>query len=298
MKQPELGKKILELRLLKGLTQGELALKCNLSLRTIQRIESAEVTPRSYTIKLIFSYLDYDIYNSIVNYSNNFEKLANWTIIWLEQFWKYTLVSINLKTNTMKKLSIILFAIIFVFVGLFVVNNIRSSAKTFDGWFKAGNKPNSYNVGLDKHIFKSGGSSAFIESSESKIEGFGTLMQTCSAQEYFGKRIKMTGYIKSENVSDWAGMWLRVDSKLTKQQSLSFDNMQDRPIKGNTDWTKCEIILDVPEESGTLNFGVLLSGTGRVWVDNIGFEVVDKLKTKPTKESLMLDKPTNIDFEK
>ncbi len=51
MQQPELGKKIAELRLTKGLTQDELARQCNLSVRTIQRIEAAEVTPRSYTIR-------------------------------------------------------------------------------------------------------------------------------------------------------------------------------------------------------------------------------------------------------
>lgn len=60
MKQPQLGKKISELRLAKGLTQTELAEKCNLSLRTIQRIESTEVTPRSYTLKLLFKSLEFD----------------------------------------------------------------------------------------------------------------------------------------------------------------------------------------------------------------------------------------------
>lgn len=64
MKQPQLGKKISELRLAKGLTQTELAEKCNLSLRTIQRIESTEVTPRSYTLKLIFEMLDFDGFGS------------------------------------------------------------------------------------------------------------------------------------------------------------------------------------------------------------------------------------------
>ncbi len=64
MKQPQLGKKILELRLSKGLTQTELAEKCNLSLRTIQRIESTEVTPRSYTLKLIFDTLSFDGFSS------------------------------------------------------------------------------------------------------------------------------------------------------------------------------------------------------------------------------------------
>ncbi|MDY8136975.1 helix-turn-helix transcriptional regulator [Aquimarina sp. 2201CG5-10] len=61
MKQPELGQKISELRKSKGLTQEELVEQCNISVRTIQRIEAGEVTPRSYTIKTILSALDYDL---------------------------------------------------------------------------------------------------------------------------------------------------------------------------------------------------------------------------------------------
>ncbi len=61
MKQPKLGKKISELRTEKGLTQEELVEKCNISVRTIQRIEAGEVTPRSYTIKTILAALDYDL---------------------------------------------------------------------------------------------------------------------------------------------------------------------------------------------------------------------------------------------
>ena len=62
MKQPGLGKKIVELRKQKGLTQEELVNKCNLSIRTLQRIEAGDVTPRSYTIKRIFEILEYDFY--------------------------------------------------------------------------------------------------------------------------------------------------------------------------------------------------------------------------------------------
>jgi transcriptional regulator with XRE-family HTH domain len=61
MKQPELGKKISELRKAKGLTQEELVEKCNISVRTIQRIETGDVTPRMYTIKTILAALDHDL---------------------------------------------------------------------------------------------------------------------------------------------------------------------------------------------------------------------------------------------
>ena len=61
MNQPEVGIKIAELRKVKGITQEELALKCNINVRTIQRIETGSVTPRSFTLNLIYSSLDYKI---------------------------------------------------------------------------------------------------------------------------------------------------------------------------------------------------------------------------------------------
>jgi len=247
MKQPELGKKILELRQNKGLTQSELAKNCNLSLRTVQRIESAEVSPRSYTIKLIFFNLGYDY-----EYSNYNQTLVFQSKNWLIKVFIYIKDFFNLKTNTMKKLSVLSLVAILMTAGLFLTHS-ELKAQKIEGWFLAGSKPNSYKTGLDKSVYKTGSSSAFLESTDKKIEGFGTLMQTCLANDYLGKRVKMTAYIKSNDVSDWAGMWLRVDSK-EQGKSLSFDNMQDRPIKGSQDWTKCEIILDVPAESATFNF--------------------------------------------
>jgi len=63
MQQPELGRKILELRKQKGLTQEELVDQCNINVRTIQRIEAGEVTPRSFTLKTILNALGEDLEN-------------------------------------------------------------------------------------------------------------------------------------------------------------------------------------------------------------------------------------------
>jgi hypothetical protein len=55
---------------------------------------------------------------------------------------------------------------------------------------------------------------------------------------------------------------------------LAFDNMQNRPIKGTTDWKQYESILDVPEEAANIAFGVLLSGAGKAWLNDVKFEIV------------------------
>lgn len=70
MKQPELGKKLTELRKAKGLTQEELVEKCNINVRTIQRIEAGEVTPRSFTVKVILAAMDYSFSDITVDDSS------------------------------------------------------------------------------------------------------------------------------------------------------------------------------------------------------------------------------------
>ena len=60
MNQPDLGLKITELRQQKGLTQEKLAEYCDVSARTIQRIESGEVEPRSFTCNSLSNILEFD----------------------------------------------------------------------------------------------------------------------------------------------------------------------------------------------------------------------------------------------
>jgi uncharacterized Tic20 family protein/DNA-binding Xre family transcriptional regulator len=60
MDQPDLGLKVSDLRQQKGLTQEQLAERCEVSPRTIQRIESGEVDPRAYTLHCLSTVLEFD----------------------------------------------------------------------------------------------------------------------------------------------------------------------------------------------------------------------------------------------
>ena len=62
-------------------------------------------------------------------------------------------------------------------------------------------------------------------------------------------------------------MWVRLDDSNMKM--LWFDNMQDRPITGTTDWKKFHITFDVPKKSQMLNFGVLIVDSGSAWINNV-----------------------------
>ena len=78
IQQPELGKKIASYRKTKGFTQEELVDKCNLSVRTLQRIESGEVVPRISTLKLIFEVLELDFKSSFETTGSKTGSLSKW----------------------------------------------------------------------------------------------------------------------------------------------------------------------------------------------------------------------------
>ncbi len=163
----------------------------------------------------------------------------------------------------------------------------------------AGSNPENYSIGIEKSAERNS-KVGYLKSVGTKNpkNGFGTIMQQFDPEDYLGEKVKLTGYIKSENVKDWAGMWMRVDGDGHKKRPLSFDNMQDRPIKGSLNWKKYEIILDVPQESQLIAYGVLVSGMGSVWLDDFKFEIVtEDANTTGTGRASQLERPTNTDFE-
>ncbi len=169
------------------------------------------------------------------------------------------------------------------------------------GWFQAGTSPESYVIGVEKNYGSNKSNAAYIKSIKTDIKGFGTLMQTFPAEKYLGKRIKLSGYMKSTDVEKSAGFWMRIDAKEDQKLQLGFDNMGNRPVKGTTDWKLYEIVLDIPANSGLINMGALIVGTGGIWFSNLKFEEVDKsIPTTNMLSSAKYEKtsePINLDFK-
>lgn len=168
------------------------------------------------------------------------------------------------------------------------------------GWFRAGSHPADYEMGIDPTGGSGGGRCAFVRGRGASPGGFGTLMQMFKAAGYAGRRVRLGASVKAEQVSSWAGLWMRVDGAPAEgsrvPRMLAFDNMQGRPIKGTQDWRRHEIVLDVPPEAHAIGFGILLSGPGRVWVDELKFEAVGA--DVPRTDTFNLPDRPNLSFEK
>lgn len=176
----------------------------------------------------------------------------------------------------------------------------QASAIVPKGWILAGSKPQNYLTGIDPKCSFQRMPCAKLEAKPTATEGFGTLMQEFSASDYLGKRVRLTAWVKSENISDWAGLWVRIDSGARVR---AFDNMQDRAIKGTTDWRKYSIVLDVPNDATGIFFGILLSKSGEVWVSGVKFETVGAdvpltggTHPPPPPPPPLPQGPSNLDF--
>lgn len=161
------------------------------------------------------------------------------------------------------------------------------------GWVAWGTAPQDYEIKIDGAQTRDGHPSAVVRSVATKPSGFGTLMQTFIPEDYRGKRVRFAGWVKSQDVDNWAGLWMRVDG--TGSRLLAFDNMASRPIKGTTNWHRYEVVLDVSEDATALNFGVLLDGPGSVWLSDGELVVVGR--DVPTTDTKLARKPRNLRFE-
>jgi len=162
---------------------------------------------------------------------------------------------------------------------------------------------NSATITADSQIKQEGKTSVLFNSTENS--GFKALMYKLP-ENYTGKKITLSGYIKTENISDgFAGLWMRIDP------DVAFDNMKKVGLQGTNDWKKYEVTLNMsPENTDKIVLGALLVGKGKMWVDNLTVSIDGKdiknakafqkklTKVELDKEFDLGSKISNISLEK
>jgi hypothetical protein len=140
------------------------------------------------------------------------------------------------------------------------------------GWVKtSSNNPNEYGAGIDPGFAVNGKYGGYIKSNISNPQGSSTFYQMIAATNFRGKRMRFSAAVMSENVKKQASLWMRVDSR---ENALAFDNMQNRPIKGTRAWTRYSVVLHVDPHAARITFGIQLTGSGAVWIDDARLEEV------------------------
>ena len=146
-------------------------------------------------------------------------------------------------------------------------------AKVPPGWFvPALEKTTGSLAELHRKGCRSGGCAVVVAPATAPGVA-GNLMQSVSAAAYRGKTVRLRAWLKVEAASpeDRGQLWLHVLRPNGKPGFL--DNMDDRPVRP-ADWTPCEIVAEIDADAQFLDFGVTAIGRGRVWVDEVTFDIV------------------------
>ena len=167
-----------------------------------------------------------------------------------------------------------------------------------EGWEIYSSRAGAYTGGRITEVSRSGKASGILRSEDASPKEHALLIQKLSAEEFRGYRMELIGYLKSGEVTGWAGLWVRVDD--VDGNVLEFHNMMDTPVRGDSPWTRYAVPFDVPPEAWEIHFGALLAGKGEVQADDLelrrlgGTRPASALKQKI--RSLPLQ-PRNLDFE-
>ena len=102
--------------------------------------------------------------------------------------------------------------------------------------------------------------------------------------------MKFSAALKSKSTGS-ATLYMTVNGPC--HERLWYDYMYGRNITGTTDWKTLKIVLDVPEESVNIEFGIMVLEKGQFWASAVTFE---ETKDEPTGRGIYADEPSNLDF--
>jgi hypothetical protein len=177
------------------------------------------------------------------------------------------------------------------------------------GWLLSGANAELYRMRVDRDVVYSGEASMRLEARGNRRNSeWAVTVQMIDATAFRGQRVRFSGYLRSDDLGS-GGLWMRVDGILDGEAAqLAVDNAEDRRLSDETDWTRQEIVLDVPAESITILYGAMISGDGELWLDGLTLEAAPGAErtAEVTNTVLggayerplgMLPTPTNLDFE-
>ena len=105
--------------------------------------------------------------------------------------------------------------------------------------------------------------------------GFAFLGQKIFADDYRGAAVVFRGELRTEDVADDAGLFLRLITKgrhaprpVTMQDVRNIPGNHLRSVAGSHDWTRYEVTAHVPDDVQIVWFGIFLTGRGRVELRN------------------------------
>lgn len=107
---------------------------------------------------------------------------------------------------------------------------------------------------------------------------WGQMIRPPEIEKYTGHTVRLTGWVKTENVSDRLEPairpWIRDANgwKLLAQDSM----VNDHSLRGTRDWTKFSVTCVIPKQLQHIENSLVFWGSGQVWIDteSLKYEII------------------------
>jgi hypothetical protein len=193
---------------------------------------------------------------------------------------------------------------------LFILVGALQATDSIPGW-RFDNGSGTYAVAFDSAVHHAGTRGVRIATVTGTPIGVGNLMQTIRADQFAGKRVRLSAWVRTRDLMGGVQLWFRADAR----SIMRLDNMADRALGESREWRRIESVMDLPADAFALAFGVFVRGPGTAWVDHFTLEVVSsdvpttklagefslteaQLSERLTRAQNLPSAPVNFDFER
>jgi RNA polymerase sigma factor (sigma-70 family) len=100
--------------------------------------------------------------------------------------------------------------------------------------------------------------------------------------KFLGHRIRMTAWMKSTGVTGKSGLGMGSFGSWDKQ--IGSDGQRGhRPIVGSQDWQQYTAFVDVPMDTKSMDWEIIMNGRGKIWIDldSVQFDLADDASNPP-----------------
>lgn len=136
--------------------------------------------------------------------------------------------------------------------------------QNFDGWIIGGSSPQDYTYSIEPT--EQGTRAAIIKNAVEQPRGTIILQQIVNAYDYRGRTVQLSATLRAEGVTQQASLYLT--------HSEESPPHMERTIQGTTEWQTYTIRLSIPDETGQITFGLVLSGSGQIWVRDVHVQTI------------------------
>jgi hypothetical protein len=142
-----------------------------------------------------------------------------------------------------------------------------------EGWFVSGEAHRAYTATVDSAVPHAGHASIVFHATGETAARYATYMTEFDAAAFRGRRVRASVWVRTDGVTSRGDFWVRAQPQGAAVDAPGLAHGSQRLLP-TADFTRYEVVVDVPPGTGRLELGLGIAGPGELWMDGVRVELV------------------------